>query len=558
MVKIQLYILLFLILFGGGRAFSQSLSLNHTQLNEYYRRQQLLGNVDPAISFAVRPLFSQALKKENIFDPEVLLDSLRHKDFDGGFTFSGEKGSIQLLPVSLLAQYNSHHPEGINDGSMIPAKGIQNRIDAGIYFKYGWFSIMLNPEIVYAHNPVFEGYPAGYTSSLGIKFPPAKSTIDLPERILDFDYTQVFLGQSSIRLTYKPVSLGISTENLWWGPGYKNSLLMTNSAQGFLHLTLNTVKPVRTPIGSFEGQLVGGKLEDSGYSTGAPDDWRYFNGIVLTYQPKWVPGLFLGMTRSFIIYHEDMGSGLGAYLPVFSLFSKSSGGSNSEVDSKRQDQRISAFVRWLFPESHGEIYFEYGREDHSWDTRDLILEPSHTAAYIFGARKLIALNNKSYFQIIGEISHFSADQTTINRRRDYELPAGDGWYHHIQVVHGYTHKGQLLGAGIDPNSNTQTLNVSWNSGLKQIGIEMERYLHNQNFWYDYVKDFRSNWVDLSAALFANWDYGHFLFYGKAKLVQSINYQWRYEPSWEKLIEDYWTHSKNTYNAHLQLGVTYRF
>ncbi|WP_216072810.1 capsule assembly Wzi family protein, partial [Acinetobacter baumannii] len=65
-------------------------------------------------------------------------------------------------------------------------------------------------------------------------------------------YLRVLPGQSSIRLSTGPVSLGISTENLWWGPGCFNALLMSNNAPGFLHLTFNTTRPVKTPIGSFE------------------------------------------------------------------------------------------------------------------------------------------------------------------------------------------------------------------------------------------------------------------------------------------------------------------
>ena len=128
-----------------------------------------------------------------------------------------------------------------------------------------------------------------------------------------------------------------------------------------------------------------------------------------------------------------MGSGFSDYLPVFSFLSKSSNGSNEEVDSQRQDQLISLFARWLFPESHGEIYFEYGREDHSWDMRDFFLEPTHTSAYILGAHKLLGFKGKRYFQIRGEITQMALSQTTLNRNRDYKNPMANAWYYHTQV-----------------------------------------------------------------------------------------------------------------------------
>ena len=114
----------------------------------------------------------------------------------------------------------------------------------------------------------------------------------------------------------------------------------------------------------------------------------------------------------------------------------------------------------------------------------------------------------------------------------------------------------MLGAGIDPGSNTQTIEVSWNREIKQIGVEFERYVHNNNFWYNYIKDFRANWVDLGTSIFANWDYKNFLIFGKIKMVRSKNYQWVYEPNDGFLA--YWLHADDTFNWHLQTGISYRF
>jgi hypothetical protein len=33
-----------------------------------------------------------------------------------------------LLPITLTTQYNSHHPNGYNDGSFIPASGLQTQL----------------------------------------------------------------------------------------------------------------------------------------------------------------------------------------------------------------------------------------------------------------------------------------------------------------------------------------------------------------------------------------------------------------------------------------------
>lgn len=153
-----------------------------------------------------------------------------------------------------------------------------------------------------------------------------------------------------------------------------------------------------------------------------------------------------------------------------------------------------------------------------------------------------------------EATSLASPQTTINRNQGL---ANGSWYQHSQVTHGYTHLGQLLGAGIGPGSNLQTLDISWVKSLKQIGLQLERYVHNNDFWYDYVKDIRSNWVDLSAMAYTNWDYKNLLFTVQLKYIKSYNYQWIYEPQYDE-YPTFWAPSDNTYNFHGQIGIMYRF
>lgn len=175
----------FIILFlSSFRLHSQSLSVNLNDLNEYYRKQQLLGNIDSTISFLIKPLFSNALSVNDIYDPENNLDSIRETTFNGQLNFFNTHGRFQLLPITLLNQFNSRHPEGYNDGSMIPARGTQLRASAGFYFKLGPLNIKFKPEFVYAQNKAFVEFPAGYATRYGYTFPknPYRNHIDLPEK----------------------------------------------------------------------------------------------------------------------------------------------------------------------------------------------------------------------------------------------------------------------------------------------------------------------------------------------------------------------------------------
>lgn len=537
-------------------------------LEDYYRRAQLLGQVDSSISFTSRPFFPvEAIKVKNCFDPTQTLDHERRMKFDGSYSFLGKKVLIQLLPLTWQQQYNSHHPYSLNDGAMIPARSYQTMMSGGFYAKAGPLSIQLRPEVVLAENKPFKTFEDHKSDQALTAYYGFKNIIDLPEYFRDEPYKQAFWGQSSIRLTFGSISAGISSENLWWGPGTRNSLLMSNSAAGFNHFTLNSVKPLRTPIGSFEGQIVGGRLDPSGFFAADTNlvinevkqyltkrnDWRYFNGLVFTYQPRWVPGLFLGLTRSFLIYNDDMGNRFGSYFPIFSALDKKRNYGEGE-STVAGDQRASVFIRWLLIKDHAELYFEYGRDDHAFDLRDLAIQSDYSSAYIVGIKKLFPLYTfkDNYIQVSIELTQLETNITNIQRSGPYI------WYaHNAGIWHGYTHDGQMIGAGIGPGSNLQTATITWGKGLKSLGIQVERYVHNNDLFYVAIKDIRAHWVDINVAALGEWNYGNLFFSAKLELIRSLNYQYNYRPI-PADPSQYWVPGYDTYNFQANIGVSYRF
>lgn len=541
---------------------AQVLPVGTPVLEDYYRRLQLLGKLDSTISFNIRPLTNAALKQSNIYDPEGTqnLNSIYRK---------GRHGMIQLMPIEWKNQLVSSYPSGWNDGSMIPATGYQTYLSAGIYVEYKFLSIQLRPEFVYAQNSGFDGYQGRNQADWRMWWEGYNNKIDAPERFGTGNYTRFFPGQSSIRLNFEPISIGVSTENLWWGPGMHNSLLMSNTAPGFLHATINTTKPIKTGIGSFEAQLVGGKLEASGftpkvltdgdyhelYYNPKPKDWRYFSGLIVSYQPKWVPGLSVGLINVFTVNSKDRGNKLGDYIPFFTS------GSRTELldpddprlisDFGAQDRNISLFARWVVPSVNFEIYGEYARNDRGWDIRDLVVSPNHSRSYMVGIRKLVTLPTAN-----GDLLQINAEITQLEPPRTVTLRNTSPMYVHHVVRDGYTHLGQLLGAGAGVGNNVQMLQVSWLRGMKQLGVQLERLVHNNDFLYRTVKDPRANWTDLSIGLHGEWDYKRFLLTTHMQLTRAYNYQYRVEelPG----STNFWRFRKqDKTNFIWQVGILYR-
>ncbi|GAB2975392.1 hypothetical protein GCM10027049_07460 [Mucilaginibacter puniceus] len=518
----------------------QSIPVGTPAFEDYYRRMQLLGEVDPNISFTVRPVHPDSKFKKNIYDPDSTLKNDNWINVEP-VSFAKRLGSFQLLPVHIQQQFNSHHPYGWNDEAMIPAKGYQSMVSGGFYLKFGPLSIQLRPEYVYAENPDFEG--SNYTTYSGI---------DLPTRFGNTAYKQVTWGQSSIRLTVGPVSLGLSNESLWWGPGTRNSLILSNNAPGFKHVTFNTVKPIKSFLGYFEAQVIGGHLKASGLQqetnvyTPDPLESRYFAGLNINYHPKWVPGLTLGLIRTFNSYSHYVKT-FGEYVPFFYPYQKSS--TNSVGDPIPRDQITSVYTRWLFVDAKAEVYFEYGINDNSYDIRQLLNRPDLARAYQFGFRKMVPLREKSKYII------FDAEITQLSQSVDRILENHGSWYTHAEVLAGHTNKGKILGAGIGPGGNSQSIDVSWVHGLKRIGVSFDRYEHEVDRTKDNIDGNSRKWVDFAFGLQGEWNYKNLLFNAKLQHIKSLNYQFilkNYVPG------QYYIPHNDVYNFHGELGLTYRF
>lgn len=538
-------------------AGAQHVSLNYPIYEETLRRNQLLGEVDSLLSFNIRPIVQHDqlfLKGDTSWFGKSVVDNRKFRT------------KFAILPLQLYSEFNSNHPYGWNNGSLLRSKGLQSQLTGGFFSSIGPLHIQLQPELNFVQNGLFEGYrrdseistdlQATLSSYYGYHFTRA----DLPEGFGDRAITELLPGQSSVKLSYAGYAAGVSTENLWWGPSKRNALLMSNNARGFAHASVNTTRPAKTPIGAFEAQAFVGRLESSGYAppqggvlvrksafNTKSEDWRYLSGLNFSYNPKWSPGLFIGFTRVIQQPYVDTKEYDDYFPVVMNLFRK-----NDELPDYlfNRDQYLSAYLRWLWKKAHAELYFEYGRNDASYHFRDAIMTPEHSAAYTFGFVKLLPLkNNKEFVQVSSEVTRL---QQSVN----YIIRDAGNWYTHFQVREGYSHRGEVLGAGIGPGSNVQFLEVSWFRGLDKVGVQLERLVNNNDFYYHYFPNSSSNqpWVDLSIGVNGNRKIDNFLLSGKLQYIRSFNYWWEEAPESTSFAYK----GKDVSNLFLTFGVIYGF
>ncbi len=525
---IYILVLFFLLGFKTINLLAQTVPAGFPVLEESLRRDQLLGDKGLAnYSFGLRPIENL---KINSF-----------KTYSDSLPIKQNKVELKFLPILSTTVYNSNRPYGWGNFSMMNSTGLQSMVSPGVYGKLFFIKFQLRPEYVASQNKAYQGYGEDFSDIINRNRFRLWNYGDYPERFSKKYNSFLWWGQSYISFNAGPVALGLSTENIWWGPGQFNSLIFTNNARGMKHLYLKTSRPTNIFIGKLQAEIIVGRAEDSGilpsqnqqlnskYALPFTGDWRYVSGINIIFQPVILPGLFLGFSRTFQQYNEMVEDSFKGRLPIFEGFQKKKLFTNEnsvEYDGKGQDQQVAISLRYFSPKANFDLYAEYGRRDHSYDWRDFILNPEHARAYLLGFTKLIKTGKKNvFYQARGEIVH---QQESVNRYIRYEFlnTFNASWHTHYQA-RGFSNEGQAMGVGIGTGANVQILELARISGLNKFGVLFQRLENQQDFYYGSFAENPSKrpWIDFSFGILYDKQWGNLILSTKTQVIHGVNYQW---------------------------------
>lgn len=405
--------------------------------------------------------------------------------------------SYHLYQPETTFSHNNHFAHGWNNGAMWQGRGSNYRIRAGFSLRYKHFDLSFRPEFGYSQNRDFElsgirSWP--YALS---EFAMPLSRIDNPVRFGDDSFHWFHPGQSSFTYSNYGFKTGMSTENIWSGPAMHNPLILSNNAPGFFHFHLGTDAPFRTIAGDFETKLFWGGLRESDYFDEKEDnDLRFISGLIFSYTPPFAQNLTIGFQRVLYENYPDDGIGFTQITRPFQKFTEdrfreSQSGedldisANSDFPGDNADRLLSFFGSWTEPDAGFEIYAEWGRNDQSDNKRKFFTEPIHTRSYVLGANQRIEINPR----------HWVALNVEATQLENLELDFGlqdPIWYEHTVVRQGFTNNGKVIGAGIGPGSNSQSLHVKYYNPYGMIGFSFARVIHHNDRLirhFQYINDF---------------------------------------------------------------------
>lgn len=499
---------------GLGEVFAGS------ELERYLRVLQLAGVARP-YPWTVRAFGDADL------DRILPVDTAAHP-WRGRYTLGAAAGEHWFSWVAPHATtvLNTGFPYGSNDGAIWAGRGATAALQAGFALRYGPLSLTVAPLAFIASNAGFELISNGETGdSAYADWRARHRSIDLPQRFGDGTYARLDPGQSTLRVDLAGLAAGISTANEIWGPAIEQPIILGNNAPGFLHGFAGTSTPLSIGVGKLHARALWGRLEQSEYSFARKGEQvRFASGLVASFSPRGIPGLEIGGARFFHLRWPAGGFGVDEFFKPFGGLFKDRQ-VEKDPDPNRpgeslappDNQIASLFARWVFPKSGFEVYGEYGKEDHNYDQRDLVLNFDHNAGYLVGFQKLWKPKPNSWTVLRAEVLNLQVSH--VGRARS-QAP----FYVHSYFRQGHTHRGQILGApaGYGGAGSVLALDRYTTRGRWTLAWRRELRGDEGDFWKSGAPEQRG--LDVQHALGGDWlgFYGRWDVQAGAALVYERN------------------------------------
>lgn len=475
-----LVLLLFCIILPGfSRTGSAQTVMIGDRFEEYVR---LMAQDDEGYeylpSFLLRPVRLQSWKRagfDRLNHPWEAHPFFAMKDSD-------RRIALYVHEPEWFSSFNSRLPAGENDGALWQGRGYNTRFTAGVELEGPFFSATIRPELLYSANRSFP------LSPLPTRYGPFATPqsflqdIDLPQRFGEDPITTLHPGQSRLELFYKSAAIGFSSANLWTGPAVETPMIFSNHAPGFYHAYLRSREPLKTAIGRFEWYYLAGKLHESDFFEEADrEPERLITSLMVGYSPPFAPNLQIGAVRMFQQYYPAGGPGLSDLGMVFQHILKQRFATEENPTGEDDvHQLLSLLGRLHFPEAGIELYAEWGRNDHSKDSRDLVRHFEHARFYLLGFVKRFQMEGNRWLAVRGEMAQ-------IEVPRLHQFRATGSVYQNNDARQGFTNRGQMIGAFIGPGSNRQSLSATLFKPSGLMAFRLARTVHHNDRMYQFFQ-----------------------------------------------------------------------
>jgi hypothetical protein len=384
---------------------------------------------------------------------------------------------MRVYGPELFMSCNTAAPYGQNDGVLWQGRGFNSLLKGGMRFEGYGVELTLLPHFAFSQNIDFEIMPSYYDSDYGYFWGYEHNIgVDAPQRFGDKPFFDWDFGDSEIRYTWKTLTIGFGTQAIWLGSASLNPILHSNNAPAYPKFDIGLRKQrivipwINWYAGDVEARLWVGRLSESDYfDNDVTNNYTMFHGLAFAFSPSFLPGFTLFINRVSLVFWEL--ENLKYCIPNF--------------DNNLDDQKYSFGFSWIFPKVGLDIYGELGIDDFVPDflNRGYFRYPIHTMMYTVGLKKIIpiltshSINMELFFE-----------WNSMEMSQDFQFQWPYSPYFHHELIHGYTNKGQWLGAGSGWGGNSQYLALKIFYPKGSTSLFLHRNNPDNNFLYSKAVD----------------------------------------------------------------------
>lgn len=396
---------------------------------------------------------------------------------------SDEVSVFNLYNFQFRSSVNTALPRGYNDGAWWQGRGMNSAYAFGVYGSLGPINYSFRPEWGVNTNTAFDlglgidqrepNVISGRRAFVYRSYLPFSMQSDW----VNFDrlWTWFDWGHSFVELELGPITAGVGNQQILAGPAQEFSVLYGRHAPGFWKTYVQTNKPIDLYAFKIDAMLFYGKLlpEADIFSRGTIQN--SLAGAIVKIYPKWLSGLMVGVHRSYLdIYPATFKDAWRQFIKVIEPPLKKGLATQDNPEGNDPDDQYLGFFASYDLSPSLQVYGEIVRSDHSWDFRDLRMQPMHMGVYNFGVDVCFNKNQR--------LKRLNVEWTNLNVPRAAQTRNGgtlSGFYTHSRRS-GFLHRGQIMGSTMGPGSQAVHIQLDWVSKSKNFhSIYIRRFnLHD--------------------------------------------------------------------------------
>ena len=382
--------------------------------------------------------------------------------FATGIPAASEDSKTVVRATTLSLFGRSRFPSDRDNGAVWAGKGLSLQLATGIGGSLGPLRYSIFPAVHWAQNRDFtvaDTAVAGYSSHV---YPWEGPGIDWPQRMGSTPSRGVTPGQSFLEVTgWSRTAVGVSTENIWWGPSKRYPMLLGATSDGFPHVY---GRSPTVALGGFRAifRAVFGRLTESEYfDQDDTNNTSLLTALRVEISLPGLPGPQLAVT-SMVRQRWDPELSLK---DAFRLDPRSQG---------RRDDALGAVTLLLPVTSIGlRLHGTWGRGDFFLDAEDLLTELDHNQFWAIGFHQAW---RRTEHGPNWSLSTEHASSVASPSQLSYRGPQSLTVYRHGSIRQGHTQRGQLIGPSIGPGARATYVALERASDARYWGVLVERIL----------------------------------------------------------------------------------